>query len=160
MQHKASGPLLGLWPRRALVTLVATLGLVISGYLTIAALTGGGTPEGPPDAVPPVSEEGNSPDATSPPTEGRTPKESPSESDRVRVRPTAATGFQRRDRAAGIGPGDGLTEHTFHQPLAHPDQRATGRHATEHQHVGGAARARRSAVHVQCGRGGVVRLQP
>ena len=44
MQHKASGPLLGLWPRRALVTLVATLGLVISGYLTIAALTGGGRP--------------------------------------------------------------------------------------------------------------------
>ena len=41
MQHKASGPLLGLWPGRALVTVVVALGLGIGGYLTIAAMTGG-----------------------------------------------------------------------------------------------------------------------
>ena len=93
MQHKASGPLLGLWPGRALVTLVATLGLGIGGYLTIAAMTGGGTPEGPPDsAAPPVSEEGNAPTRPAPHPKGGHRRKAP----RSPTRPSPADRRHRR----------------------------------------------------------------
>ncbi len=159
MQHKASGPLVTLWHRfrrgtahvldatagnrrgRALVTLSVVLGLGVGGYLTIAAVTGG-TSTGPPDsAAPPVPGESHLADPPSPSSEpdGPTPKESPSESDASesgQPQPPASS-----DVTEPLAPDQETDAPTTPSTSPSPTRlrEPTGRHATEHQHVGGTA---------------------